>query len=241
MTEESSPLVLIVDDDPDIRSIIVSAIQFLGFRTAEASDGRGGIEAFNQELPDVAILDVMMPDVNGIEVCRVIKSHPEGAFVPVLMVTARDGIKDKVSALDGGADDYVTKPFNYQELQARVKALHRVRQLNVRLREKNRQLAEMQQQLVAKERQLLAHELGGSAAHELGQPLAAVVLNVHLIDRLPKDDGRYVQALEAIRADLRRMTKMIEQLRTVDGNATTNYHDDARILSLKGAGESPPK
>ena len=225
--------ILIADDDEDIRSIIESAVSILGHRVVTVADGRAAEAECERELPDLAILDITMPHRSGTEVCRRIKEIPEGLFVPVLFLTARDGVRDKVDALDGGGDDYLTKPFHYQELQARVRALLRVREANLRLREKNRELEEMQAKLVAQERQLLAHQLAGTAAHKLGQPLSAIMLNCHLVEALPPTDERYQKALQAIKFDARRMVEMIEKLKQVDAGRTEEYYEGETILDMK--------
>jgi DNA-binding response OmpR family regulator len=225
--------VLIADDDADIRSILESAVGALGYRIVTAGDGAAAIERCRAEMPDLAILDITMPQMSGTEVCRELKGLPEGIYVPVLFLTARDGVQEKVDALDGGGDDYLTKPFHYQELQARIRALMRVRELNLRLREKNHELEAVQAKLVAQERQLVAHQLAGTAAHKLGQPLSAIMLNCRLMEVLPPGDERSVKALQAIKVDSRRMVEMIEKLKQVDAGRTEAYHENTKILDIE--------
>ena len=226
--------ILLADDDADTRAIVGSAIQMLGHDFVEAGDGAQALLLAKQVRIDLAILDVMMPEMNGNEVCEGIKKMEGGEFIPVLMLTARDSVKDKVSALEGGADDYLTKPFHYQELQARIKALLRVRDLNLRLREKNIELQAMQEKLVQSERQILVAQLAGTAAHQLGQPLSAIMLNCHLIETLPLGDDRSKKALASIKQDTKRMAEMIEKLRTADASKTSAYHGKTAILNIDG-------
>jgi DNA-binding response OmpR family regulator len=175
----------------------------------------------------------MMPTLNGIEVCRRLKTIPGGEFVPVLMLTARDTVQDKVAALEEGIDDYLTKPFNYEELRARVKALLRVRDLNLSLVAKNGELRKMQEKLVDTERQLAVGQLAGTAAHQLGQPLSAIMLNCFLLEQLSKDDPKFIGALAAIKSDSRRMAELIESLRRVKASELEEYFGDTEILKLK--------
>lgn len=149
------------------------------------------------------------------------------------MLTARDSLKDKVSALEGGADDYVTKPFEYRELQARVRAQLRVRQLNLVLQRKNEELQIMQNKIVEQERQLAIGQLAGTAAHELGQPLSAILLNCHLLGKLSSSDEKFLKALENIKSDVKKMSLLIEQLKGADATSTSSYHKGTDILSLK--------
>ncbi|MCB0310170.1 MAG: response regulator, partial [Bdellovibrionales bacterium] len=172
--------ILVADDDPDTRAIVSSVVGLLPCEIEEAVDGIDALQKFEKFQPDLAILDIMMPGLNGNQVCQKIKHSQHGGLVPVLMLTARDSVQDKVDSFEIGADDYQTKPFNYQELQARVKALLRVRDLNIKLHAKNLELQAASEKLVEQERQLVVMQLAGTAAHQLGQPLSAILLNCHL-------------------------------------------------------------
>lgn len=226
-------IILVADDDPDTLSIVTGVIEVLGHKVVGAADGSQALEYFKQYQPDLCILDVMMPGMSGTDVCSNIKKLQGGELIPVIMLTARDSIQDKVGAFEIGADDYVTKPFNYQELQARVTAFLRVRELNLRLSEKNREIQDMQEKLVQQERQALVGQLAGTAAHQLGQPLSAIMLNMHLIEALPKEDQRSKGAIAAIKQDTARMAEIIENLRSVDAAQTQAYFGDAKILELE--------
>lgn len=230
----SSRTILIADDDPDTRVIVSSVIAILGHKPIVVSDGNEALAFCREQLPDLALVDYMMPGLTGLEVCQQVKQLPGGAFVPVLMLTARDTVQDKVAALEEGVDDYLTKPFNYQELQARVKALLRVRDLNLELQSTNAQLQEMQERVVEQERQLVVGQLAGTAAHQLGQPLSAILLNCYLLENLPKSDSKFVGALQSIKNDAKRMAEMIDQLRGVDASKKEGYYGSTEILSLSG-------
>ena len=166
--QQAQRKILIADDDADSRVIVASVISLMGYTPVVVANGQEALEQSKQEVPHLAILDYMMPDLTGIEVCHRIKHNAAGEFVPVLMLTARDTVRDKVAAFDEGVDDYLTKPFNYQEFQARVKALLRVRDLTFDLRDTNEELKKMQQKIVEQERQLAVGQLAGTAANQLG-------------------------------------------------------------------------
>jgi len=114
--------VLVVDDDPNILSLLRRGLSFEGYQVATAADGVAALAVARDELPDLIVLDVMMPGLDGLEVCRRLRA---GADVPILMLTARDTVPDRVAGLDAGADDYLVKPFAFDELLARVRALLR--------------------------------------------------------------------------------------------------------------------
>lgn len=117
--------ILIVDDDEKIISMLRRALVFEGFEVQTANNGTQGLREMIVREPDLLILDVMMPEVDGWEVCR--RMREAGSTVPVLMLTAKDDVQDRVKGLDIGADDYLVKPFALEELLARVRALLRRR------------------------------------------------------------------------------------------------------------------
>ncbi|MFL5648708.1 MAG: response regulator [Chloroflexota bacterium] len=114
--------ILVVDDEPTLREALVEALESDGFRAVAAADGREALTLFRSERPDLVLLDLMLPELSGIEVCRIIRAE---SGVPIVMLTAKDSELDKVVGLELGADDYVTKPFSLRELTARIRALFR--------------------------------------------------------------------------------------------------------------------
>ena len=115
--------VLVVDDDPHIRDVISFALRREGFSPVEAADGRDALSAIRLHQPVLVILDILMPELDGIEVCQVIRAEASDIRnVPILFLSSRDAEADRVKGLDVGGDDYITKPFSPRELIARVKA-----------------------------------------------------------------------------------------------------------------------
>jgi len=116
----SDATILVVDDDPQIRDVLKVALERAGFRVDLARDGVEGLRATQVSEPDLAILDIGMPEMDGLELCRAIRRESE---VPILFLTARDDEVDRILGLEMGGDDYVTKPFSPRELVARVRAI----------------------------------------------------------------------------------------------------------------------
>ena len=114
--------ILVVDDETTLRETLVEALEMEGYRAVAAADGRAAIEAFRTERPDLVLLDLMLPELSGVEVCRILRAE---SAVPIIMLTAKDSEVDKVVGLELGADDYVTKPFSLRELTARIRAIFR--------------------------------------------------------------------------------------------------------------------
>ena len=115
--------ILVVDDEQAVRESLRRSLRFNGYEVLTANDGLEAVETVRAENPELLILDVMMPNMDGLEVCRSLRS--EGWDRPILVLTARDGVSDRVAGLDAGADDYLPKPFALEELLARVRSLVR--------------------------------------------------------------------------------------------------------------------
>jgi two-component system cell cycle response regulator len=141
--ETNSPLILIVDDHPDNVEVLKVRLDALGYRTVTASDGEAALKMVAESPPDLILLDVMMPNMDGNEVARRIKGDKSLPYIPIIMQTALDTTHSKVVGLEAGADDYITKPINYAELQARMGAALRIKVLQDEVKAKNVQLAEM--------------------------------------------------------------------------------------------------
>lgn len=132
--------ILVVDDNQDNIEIIATRLRFRGYEILEASDGEQALALVEERAPDLILLDVMLPDIDGYEISRRIKGSDTLPFIPIILVTARDSTQDKVAGLDAGADDYLTKPINFPELEARVRSMLRIKRLQDELEEKNREL-----------------------------------------------------------------------------------------------------
>src|ERR1700739_3876289 len=115
----SSATILVVDDEPQIRRVLRSTLSFRGYTISEVATGEKAAEAAGKLKPDLILLDVNLPGMSGVETCREIRRSSD---VPIIMLTVRSAERDKVVALDAGADDYITKPFGIEELLARIRA-----------------------------------------------------------------------------------------------------------------------
>jgi two-component system OmpR family response regulator len=130
-TPEAS--LLVVDDEPNIRELLSASLRFVGFKVASAASGADALAAVARERPDLVVLDVMLPDMSGFAVVRRLREESDPLSrssggpdrLPVLFLTAKDGVDDKISGLTAGGDDYVTKPFSLEELIARIRAILR--------------------------------------------------------------------------------------------------------------------
>ncbi len=117
--------ILVVEDDRDIAALMTRYLEKAGYATVHATSGRDAVARAREQAPELVVLDRMLPELDGLEVCRLLRGHPSTAAVPIIMVTARAEEADRIAGLETGADDYLTKPFSPNELVARVRALLR--------------------------------------------------------------------------------------------------------------------
>lgn len=125
--QDKQPLlkVLVIDDEENIIEFIRLGLRYEGFQVESASDGEQGVTTAQRINPDLIILDIMMPGIDGLEVCRRLRANPTTRDIPVLMLTAKDEVRDRIAGLRTGADDYLTKPFDFDELLERIRAILR--------------------------------------------------------------------------------------------------------------------
>jgi signal transduction histidine kinase len=206
-----APEVLIVEDNPDMRRLLAFLIG-QEFRLRVARNGREGLERVRERQPDLVLTDVMMPEMSGTELCAALKADRATEGIPVVLVTSKAEREMKIEGLEGGADDYVTKPFHPRELLARVRSLVRLRMLGEELAERNallqstneelqiamQELKEAGAQLVHAERLAAVGELAAGVAHEINNPVNFAVNAVHTLCAQVEDVRRVVDAVQAI-------------------------------------------
>ncbi len=156
----TKPRVLIVDDDEANRTLLVERLKADDFEAITASDGIEAIKKVDSYVPDIILLDIMMPKLNGNEVLRRLKTKETTRYIPVIMLTARGELEDKVHGLDIGAEDYIIKPFSPREVSARVKSLLKMRAMQRKLREIEKMAA--------------LGEMVNGIAHEVRNPLVTI-------------------------------------------------------------------
>ena len=138
IVEKDKKTILVVDDEQSIMELLVFNLQKEGYNTLEAYDGVTAVEMAINEKPDLILLDVMIPKMDGISVCKKIRYALNIANIPILMISAKDTESDKIVGLEMGADDYITKPFQIREVMARIKANLRKAELNANIDMNNR-------------------------------------------------------------------------------------------------------
>ena len=179
---ENNHTILIIDDDDALRVGLAATLKRQGFTVESAGNGQAGLEKARATRPDLIICDVMMPPPDGFELRRALSQDPALSAIPFIFLTARSGIEDRLTGIDNGADDYITKPFDPKELVARVQAVFRRVELEqARGREQMKSLA-------AQEMEKFRHEILQNFHHELRTPLTNIMLPLETILNSKFDD-----------------------------------------------------
>ncbi|MGM0599754.1 MAG: ATP-binding response regulator [Candidatus Rifleibacteriota bacterium] len=219
MHNGENPLLLIVDDTPSNLQVAGEILSRQNYRIALAQSGNDAIAFLKSRKPDLILLDIMMPDVDGFRVCEYLKENIETRFIPVIFLTARAQIEDIVKGFEIGGADYLTKPFNEKELIARVKSQLELVKLQDMLRSKNRKLLDEIRLRKQRERDLVDYEKGrhinvlvGGIAHEFNNLLQVILGYGELIEsNMPEDSEEKQLQGEVLKAG-RKAARMVEQL-----------------------------
>jgi diguanylate cyclase (GGDEF)-like protein len=232
--------VLIVDDHEDNIELLRARLEAWGFATESAGDGQEALKRIDQSPPDLILLDVMMPNIDGIEVARRVKGNRSLPFIPIIMQTALDATEDKVEGLEAGADDYITKPIDFAELKARVNSMLRIKRLQDALEERERQLLEANERLRhmsqtdaltgLDNRRHLEERIDEMFEHarRLGEPFACVMCD---LDRFKSVNDTYGhQAGDAVLKQFARI--LLDEAREID--RVGRYGGEEFMLLLPG-------
>ncbi|MGC9941218.1 MAG: ATP-binding protein, partial [Verrucomicrobiota bacterium] len=219
------PLVLVADDEPDMRRFLVSQLED-EYEVVEAMDGNEATEKAQSILPDVILLDLMMPHKDGLQVCRELREYAPTVAIPIILLTARADEEAKFDALQMGANDFLAKPFSSTELQARIKNLIESHHFQRKLTKQNQALSEAIDQIKETEMQLVQSEklssLGRMSAgiiHEINNPLNFSLTGLFALRNkgkklAPEDRGEYDAIVNDIEEGIKRVRNIVSDLRT---------------------------
>jgi signal transduction histidine kinase len=200
---------LVVDDDPRSRKLLEGFLLAEGYEVHTAPDGPTALSMVREDSPDVVLLDVMMPEMTGYDVCKILKSDAATRTCQVMLVTALDSTPDQVTGLDTGADDYLPKPVRRDEFLAKVRALVRARRLIEELERARNELSQRNAELQLKK------TLAQTLVHDLKSPLSAILGNLDLLKL--RGDPQLHYLIDRSKLGAKRMLKMILNLLDVEG------------------------
>jgi CheY-like chemotaxis protein len=192
----------------------------------EAYSGEDALEIVEREKLDIVLLDVMMPRVSGYDVCRRIKKREDRDFLPVILVTAREDIDSKLKGFEAGADDYLAKPFDLQELEARIKSMLHIKNLQDELQRTSERLVEA-------ERLAAIGAVVTSVNHEINNPLCAIMLNSQLLrDEIESDPDKAIDRLNKIESNVERIQNITKKIQDLRDTEMTEYVSGDKMLAL---------
>jgi len=216
--------ILVVDDSADNVEVLNTVLKYNQYQALPASNGEEAIRTAKENQPDLILMDVIMPGMDGITACRVLHHDEKTRGIPVIMITAKNDPEDLKIGLEAGAVDYVRKPFVIVELLARVNAALRLKQA--------------QDKLVEQEKKLAIMELAGAAAHELNQPLTVINCQIKLLEEsLEPLKEKPSREIEIIHESVARMTEIIRKIGNITEYKTKEYVLGDKIIDLEQASE----
>lgn len=208
--EDAPPKVLVVDDNEQNRALVQTTLEEEGYRVIVASSGQAGLVAFDAEAPDCALLDVRMPGMDGLSLCRAIRARPNGIDTPLVFLTALRDVETFDEALRAGADDFLTKPVRPTELLVRVQAALKLRRLTSENRGYYQTVREQRDALIRL--QLQKEQLMAFVVHDLKNPVSAMDLHAQLLLRDPTLSTGGRGSVQTIREEARLLTRLIKNL-----------------------------
>jgi DNA-binding response OmpR family regulator len=215
--------ILVIDDLPENVFMLQDRLEHEGFEVITAYDGKSGMEKAYSEHPDLVLLDVMMPDITGIEVCKTLVTDKKTSDIPIILVTAKSGAEDTREGLEAGAFDYIKKPFNRIELLARVNSA-------LKLSEANKLLLE-----VEKRNTFIATVV--TANHKIKQPLTLLSLSSAAIKReLSKDEiskEALLNRLKYIETAVKEITDVLDQLNSIKDPVLSDYTKNVKMIKVE--------
>jgi DNA-binding response OmpR family regulator len=214
--------ILVIDDLPENVFLLQERLENEGYAVLTAYDGKTGIEIAQSELPDLILLDVMMPDINGIEVCKTLVKNERTSNIPVILVTAKTDAEDTKDGLDAGAFDYIKKPFNKTELLARVKSALKLSDTNKRL--------------VEAEKRNTYFATVVTANHKIKQPLTLLSLSSAAIKRELKKDEISKEVMlsktKYIDVAIKEINDVLNQFNAVREPILSDYTKNIKMIKI---------
>lgn len=215
--------ILVIDDLPENVFMLQDRLEHEGYEIITAYDGQTGINKAMEKLPDLILLDVMMPDITGIEVCKTLVNDPKTKNIPIILVTAKSGAEDTKEGLEAGAFDYIKKPFNRIELLARVNSALK--------------LSDAQKSLLESEKRDTFYATVVTANHKIKQPLTLLSLSSSALKReISKEDiskEALLKRVNYIDVAVKEITDVLDQLNAIKDPIISNYTKDIKMIQIE--------
>lgn len=218
MTEKDT--ILVVEDDPDFRFILERSLTKNNYTIKAAANGAEAVELLKEFKPKVVVADWMMPVMDGLQLCDIMKQSEEFKSVYFILLTARSSLRDRVKGLDVGADDFLIKPVEHQELLARIRSGIRIFNLQNEVRKIEHNKAVI--------------ELACTIGHQINNPLSSLTLTLQGLeeDLMKTDPEKHKEDFEVISESIKRIRKFVEALQNIDNPEVIDYSDTYKMLKM---------
>ena len=221
---ETSKTILLIDDEPSLLVGLSAMMRRHGYQVISASNGSDGLALTRAMLPDLIISDVMMPTLNGFELRKILSQEPELASIPLIFLTAKGEVVDRINGIRQGADDYITKPFQIDELLARIEAIFR------RIEAERARGREQLKQSAAEEMDKLRREILQNIHHEIRTPLTNIIMPLQLaVSQKYKDPAQQIEFIKVALSNLERLESLVNDfiiLTNIDQNQLNTFRQN---------------
>lgn len=217
--------ILIAEDDATSQELLKLNLESWGYQVVACDDGGQALQAMSElGSPRLAVLDWMMPELSGVDVCRLVRELDHGRLIYIILLTAKNQREDLLEGLEAGADDYVTKPFDRQELKARLQVGARV--------------VELQGKLMEAEKSRVLAETAGAASHEINQPLTIALGKLDLLMMKMGDESPFVKDVDAIQNAVHRIEEIVRKMGSARKYVTKPYIQGIDIVDFDASAEN---
>jgi CheY-like chemotaxis protein len=231
--------ILIIDDSQINRAVARLALEEKKYVVIEAGDGQAALDILPKEQPDLILLDVIMPGLNGFETCKIIRSNPQTQHIPIIFVTALNEIPSKREGFKIGADDYITKPYFVEDLLLRVELILSAKRakdgLAVKAQEMeafSNELSKKQRDLIEKEKELLLNQVYVALHHEIRNPLTTILIGSQVLDSMFITEGPAKKVITEIVTCAKRIRGIMDSLGNMKEVILAEYADGTMMVDF---------
>jgi DNA-binding response OmpR family regulator len=226
------PKILIVDDCTIDRIIATQALQENNYQICEAKTSKQAFELIHKEKPDLILLDIRMPDINGFEVCKHLKSKSRLKNIPVIFLTAAEDFASKKQGFAIGADDYITKPVDFDNLLKRIEQILNMKKEQEKLRKKVAKITPLTKELIQKEKELIIKQIYVALHHEIRNPLTTILIGSQIMESSTKLQEEEKKVVTEISKCAKRLKEVMDSLCNMKNIYIDDYIDETKMLKI---------
>ena len=232
--------ILIVDDSKMSRTLSKIAFEEKGYTTIEAASGEDALEVIEQKIPDLILLDIVMPGISGLETCKIVKNNDRTRHVPIILVSAIEEFPTKKEGYQVGADDYIVKPFKIEELILRSEIILKVKREKERLIKQQKEIEtnqssmmKSQSKTIEKEKEMLLHQIYVALHHEIRNPLTSILIGSQVLNAKFPPESSEKKILSEIETCAKRIRDIMDSLGNMKSVIVDDYVHGTKMVNLR--------